>query len=71
MDIYEALYTTRTLSAMLALGYPRGNWGVAKRHPVQEVSSRNHWDSPFGVEVPQPLWPPQEDAATGLAASGF
>jgi len=24
---------------------------------VQEVSSRNHWDAPFGIEVPQPLWP--------------
>lgn len=46
------------MSAMLALGYPRGKWGVAaNRRPVQEVSSRNRWDAPFGVEVPQPLWP--------------
>src|SRR6201992_1785290 len=42
------------MSAMLTLGYPLGRWGVASnRHPVQEVSSRNHWDAPFGVEVPQ------------------
>ncbi|SPM32466.1 Nitroreductase [Mycobacterium rhizamassiliense] len=49
------------MSAMLTLGYPLGNWGVAaNRHPVQEVSSRNHWGKPFGLEVPQPLWPPQD-----------
>lgn len=53
-----------TMSAMLALGYPRGNWGIAaNRRPVQDVSSRNHWDRPFGVEVPQPLWPPHDDLA--------
>lgn len=47
-----------TMSAMLALGYPLGRWGLAaNRRPVQEVSSRNHWDAPFGIEVPQPLWP--------------
>ena len=60
-----------TMSAMLALGYPRGKWGVAaNRHPVHEVSSRNRWGKPFGVEVPQPLWPPQDDMTTGLAAVG-
>jgi nitroreductase len=48
-----------TMSAMLTLGYPLGRWGVAaNRHPVQDVSSRNHWGKPFGVDVPQPLWPP-------------
>jgi len=60
-----------TMSAMLALGYPRGHWGVAaNRHPVHEVSSRNSWGAPFGVEVPQPLWPHHDDMATGLAAVG-
>ena len=60
-----------TMSAMLALGYPRGKWGVAaNRHPVHEVSSRNRWGAPFGVEVPQPLWPPHDDTTTGLAAVG-
>jgi nitroreductase len=46
------------LTAMLALGYPLGRWGVAaNRRPVHEVSSRNQWHQPFGVEVPGPLWP--------------
>jgi hypothetical protein len=53
-----------TMSAMLALGYPLGKWGVAaNRHPVHEVSSRNGWGKPFGVEVPQPLWPDHDDTA--------
>ncbi len=60
-----------TMSAMLALGSPRSKWGVAaNRRPVHEVSSRNHWDAPFGVEVPQPLWPPQNDMTIGLATAG-
>ena len=60
-----------TMSAMLALGYPLGKWGVAaNRHPVHEVSSRNGWGAPFGVEVPQPLWPRQDRTATDLAAAG-
>ncbi|OMC17195.1 nitroreductase family protein [Mycobacterium sp. SP-6446] len=50
------------MSAMLTLGYPRGKWGVAaNRRPVHEVSSRNSWGKPFGIEVPQPLWPPRSD----------
>jgi len=51
-----------TMSAMLALGYPLGKWGVAaNRRPVHEVSSRNGWGKPFGIEVPQPLWPPRTE----------
>src|ERR1700754_2850009 len=46
------------MTAMVALGYPRGRWGVAaNRRPVQEVSSRNRWGQDFGVNVPFPLWP--------------
>jgi nitroreductase len=46
------------MTAMLALGYPRGRWGVAaNRRPVQEVSSRNRWGQDFGVTIPTPLWP--------------
>jgi nitroreductase len=46
------------MTAMLALGYPRGHWGVAAdRHPVHEVSSRNRWGRDFGLTVPAPLWP--------------
>ncbi|ORA12308.1 nitroreductase family protein [Mycobacterium arosiense] len=59
------------MSAMLTLGYPLGRWGVAaNRRPVHEVSSRNGWGKPFGVEVPQPLWPPHHEMTTGLAAAG-
>jgi nitroreductase len=48
-----------TMTAMLALGYPLGRWGVAaNRWPVHEVSSRNRWKQPFGPEVPDPLWAP-------------
>ncbi|MEV5176767.1 nitroreductase family protein [Streptomyces flaveolus] len=46
------------MTAMLALGRPRGHWRVAaNRRPVGEVSSRNRWGQDFGVEVPAPLWP--------------
>jgi hypothetical protein len=46
------------MTAMLALGYPRGRWGVAaNRRPVQEVSSRNRWGQDYCVAVPSPLWP--------------
>jgi nitroreductase len=59
------------MSAVLTLGYPRGKWGVAtNRRPVHEVSSRNHWDAPFGVEVPEPLWRAHDDVTPGLAAAG-
>jgi nitroreductase len=59
------------MSAMLTLGYPLGKWGVAaNRRPVHEVSSRNRWHAPFGIEVPQPLWPPQGDTTPSLAAVG-
>ncbi len=47
------------MTAMLALGYPLGRWGVAaNRRPVHEVSSRNRWGKPFGPSIPGPLWPP-------------
>ncbi|GAA3433593.1 nitroreductase family protein [Kutzneria kofuensis] len=45
------------MTAMLALGYPLGRWGVAaNRRPVHEVSSRNRWDRPYTPEIPSPLW---------------
>ncbi|QUQ66292.1 nitroreductase family protein [Kutzneria sp. CA-103260] len=47
------------MTAMLALGYPLGRWGVAaNRRPVHEVSSRNRWGRPYTPEIPQPLWQP-------------
>jgi nitroreductase len=46
-----------TMTAMLALGYPLGKWGVAaNRRPVHEVSSRNRWGQPFGTAIEGPLW---------------
>jgi hypothetical protein len=45
------------MTAMLALGYPLGRWGVAaNRRPVHEVSSRNRWEEPFGAVIPGPSW---------------
>jgi nitroreductase len=45
------------MTAMLALGYPLGRWGVAaNRRPVHEVASRGRWGRPFGAEIPEPLW---------------
>ena len=41
----------------VTFGYPTGRWGVAERRPVQEVSFRNRWGQPVGVEVDKPLWP--------------
>lgn len=61
------------LTAMLALGYPLGRWGVAaNRRPVHEVASRNQWRQPFGVEVPNPLWPPsqQPESCSGDCDAG-
>lgn len=53
-----------TMTALVALGYPLGRWGVAaNRHPIQEVSSRDHWGEPFDVEVPEPLWPGRHGTA--------
>jgi nitroreductase len=44
-------------SSCIVFGYPTGKWGVAKRRPVHEVAYRNHWGTPVGFEVDQPLWP--------------
>lgn len=45
------------LTAMLALGYPLGRWAVAaNRRPVHEVTSRNHWHTPYTPAIPTPLW---------------
>jgi nitroreductase len=53
-------------SSCVTFGYPTGRWGVAPRRPVHEVSFRNRWGAPLGIEVPEPLWPPGDDSgATG------
>lgn len=45
------------MSCCVPMGYPTGQWGVAKRRPVHEVSYRNRWGTPVGFEVDEPLWP--------------
>ncbi len=44
-------------SSCVCFGYPTGKWGVAARRPVHEVSFRNHWGTPVGFEINEPLWP--------------
>jgi hypothetical protein len=45
------------LHGIVAMGYPRGRWGVAARKPVHEVAARNSWEGDLGFTVPAPLWP--------------
>ncbi|WP_036519052.1 nitroreductase family protein [Nocardioides sp. J54] len=45
------------LKATVALGYPRGRWGVAPRRPAHEVTFRNGWGEPAGFTADAPLWP--------------
>lgn len=49
-----------TLSATVAMGYPRGRWGVAPRRPAHEVTYRNTWGADAGFVVDEPLWPDPE-----------
>jgi nitroreductase len=45
------------LHGVVAMGYPRGRWGVGARKPVHEVAARNGWQGDLGFTVPEPLWP--------------
>lgn len=45
------------LSATVAMGYPKGRWGVAPRQPAHTVTYRNTWGADAGFTVDQPLWP--------------
>lgn len=47
------------MACCVPFGYPTGNWGVAPRRPVHEVSYRNQWGQPVGFEIPEPLWAPE------------
>jgi nitroreductase len=49
----------------VCFGYPTGRWGVAPRRPAHEVSCRNHWNTPVGIEIPQPLWPERLSGSSG------
>ena len=44
------------MACMVTMGYPTGRWGVAPRQSVQHVAGRNHWDTPLGFEIDEPLW---------------
>ena len=46
------------MACCVTFGYPTGRWGVAPRHPVEEVAYANRWGTPLGFEVDGPLWPP-------------
>jgi hypothetical protein len=46
-----------TLHGVVAMGYPKGKWGVGVRKPVHEVAARNRWEGDLGFTVPEPLWP--------------
>lgn len=47
------------LKATVALGYPKGRWGVAPRQPAHAVTYRNSWGTDAGFTADQPLWPPR------------
>ena len=45
------------MSCCVTFGYPTGRWGVAERHPVEEVTFANRWGTPLPFEVNGPLYP--------------
>jgi nitroreductase len=47
-----------TMACCVSFGYPTGRWGIAVRHPVQEVAYRNAWGGDLGFQVTEPLWSP-------------
>jgi nitroreductase len=47
------------MACCVSFGYPTGRWGVAPRHPVQEVAYRNTWGTDVGFEISEPLWSPE------------
>lgn len=46
------------MACCVTFGYPTGRWGVAPRIPAEEVSFRNRWGEPVGIEIDGPLWSP-------------
>src|SRR5580693_3572970 len=51
------------MACCVSFGYPTGRWGVAKRHPVQDIAYRNSWGAELGLDVPGPLWPGERGGA--------
>jgi nitroreductase len=46
------------MACCVSFGYPTGRWGVAARRPAHEVAYRNAWGNDLGIEINDPLWPP-------------
>lgn len=46
------------LTAMVAMGYPQGRWGVAARQPAHTVTYRNGWGVDPGFSTDEPMWSP-------------
>jgi nitroreductase len=44
------------LNATVAMGYPKGRWGVAPRQPAHTVTFRNSWGGEPGFEIDESLW---------------
>jgi len=67
LDMFAAERTAELLGAptdegwrnpcAVTFGYPLGRWGVARRLPVGEVTFRNRWAAPSGLEAAAALWP--------------
>lgn len=50
----EGLYN---MHGMIPLGYPTGNWGVAKRNPAHESVFSETWGNPVAWRADEPMWP--------------
>jgi nitroreductase len=42
----------------VSFGYPTGRWAIARRRPAHEVTYRNYWGRPSGIETEGALWSP-------------
>jgi nitroreductase len=47
------------LAAAIPMGYPLGQWGIAERPPVTEVTYAERWGEPPTWTAHAPLWPPR------------
>ena len=44
------------IDAVVTAGYPLGKWGVAERHPVDEVAYLNTWGNETNWNLEEPIW---------------
>lgn len=54
--------TNWRMACCVTMGYPTGEWGVAKRRPLSEVTYRNQWGESLPGVNDQPLWNGASDA---------